>query len=603
MPRLPLGRHLVLNGAITEAQLVEALQLQLRLNAPLGKIIVAEGWAEPRDILDALSAQSGLQIADLAATPPASELGDLMPVAFWLKHAVVPWIRMGPIVLVATSRPDRFPEVADAMAAAGLTAMPVLAGLDHIHAALARLFAAPLAKAAETCVEPSQSCRDWTFGARLPAILTGILILLVAVAFPELGLAALIFASVLTLSLFMALRLAGFAAHVAGRTHLIASHPGPRLPPISVLVPLYKEREIADALVRRLGRLNYPKALLDVILVLEEKDGVTQAALSAADLPHWMRVIKVPDLGGLTTKPRAMNFALDFCRGEIVGVWDAEDAPAPDQLERVAARFAQAPPDVVCLQGILDYYNPRTNWRARCFTIEYCSWFRVILPGIARLGLVVPLGGTTLFFRRQVLEELGRWDAHNVTEDADLGVRLCRAGYRTEMIDTVTHEEASFRAWPWVRQRSRWLKGFMVTYLVHMRAPRRLLADLGLWRFVGFQAFFLGTLGQFLLAPVLWSLWLLLFGLPHPIAQMVAPPLMAILVGFLVLAELLNILIGLTAVSAKDRRFLMPWVPTMMAYFPLGAVAAYKALWELAIRPFFWDKTQHGQAPEEDQPA
>ncbi len=220
---------------------------------------------------------------------------------------------------------------------------------------------------------------------------------------------------------------------------------------------------------------------------------------------------------GLTTKPRAMNYALDFCRGEIIGVWDAEDAPVKDQIEHVVSRFAQAPPEVVCLQGILDYYNPRTNWLARCFTIEYASWFRVVLPGIARMGLVVPLGGTTLFFRRDKLEELGGWDAHNVTEDADLGVRLCRAGYRTELIDTVTYEEANCRPWAWVKQRSRWLKGFMVTYLVHMRNPRQLLADLGPVAVPRpFRRFLSAPSAQFLLAPVLWSFWLILLGQATP---------------------------------------------------------------------------------------
>ena len=185
-----------------------------------------------------------------------------------------------------------------------------------------------------------------------------------------------------------------------------------------------------------------------------------------------------------------MNYALDFCRGTIIGVWDAEDAPEPDQIEKVAARFNEAAPNVVCLQGMLDYYNARQNWISRCFTIEYATWWRVVLPGMARLGFVIPLGGTTLFFRRKALEKLGRWDAHNVTEDADLGVRLARHGYVTELIPTVTYEEANCRPWRWVRQRSRWLKGFMITYIVHMRDPAQLLRDLGFKRFMGLQMIF-----------------------------------------------------------------------------------------------------------------
>jgi len=180
-----------------------------------------------------------------------------------------------------------------------------------------------------------------------------------------------------------------------------------------------------------------------------------------------------------------------------------------------------------------------------------------------------------------------------------MGVRLCRAGYRTEMIDTVTFEEANCRAWPWVRQRSRWLKGFMVTYLVHMRSPRQLWFDLGGWRFLGFQAFFLGTLGQFLLAPVLWSFWLVLLGFGHPATSVFPPAVILAGAGGLVLSEVLGLCIGLAAVSSTRRRHLLIYVPTMIFYFPLGVVAAYKALGELLFKPFFWDKTQHGHAPAE----
>ena len=166
--------------------------------------------------------------------------------------------------------------------------------------------------------------------------------------------------------------------------------------------------------------------------------------------------------------------------------------------------------------------------------MEYAAWFRIILPGMQRLGLALPLGGTTLFFRRAVLEELGAWDAHNVTEDADLGIRLARHGYRTELLETVTEEEANCRALPWVKQRSRWLKGYMMTYAVHMRQPGLLWRQLGPRQFAGFQVLFLCTLSQFLLAPVLWSFWLLPLGLPHPLASALPDGLMfAMLVLFL----------------------------------------------------------------------
>ncbi|RAK22978.1 glycosyl transferase family 2 [Salipiger aestuarii] len=327
---------------------------------------------------------------------------------------------------------------------------------------------------------------------------------------------------------------------------------------------------------------------------------MTRAALAQVDLPPWMRVIEVPD-GTVTTKPRAMNYALRFARGDIIGIYDAEDSPAPDQLKRVAEHFSRVPAKIACLQGILDFYNPKANWLSRCFAIEYASWFRVVLPGLARLGFAIPLGGTTVFLRREALEEVGGWDAHNVTEDADLGVRLARHGYVTELIPVVTREEANNRAWPWVRQRSRWLKGYMITWRVHTRAPRRLLRDLGAWRFFGVQAIFLSAFTQFLLAPVLWSYWLVLAGWRPPLLEGAHPGLMGTMIVLFLATEAISVLVGVTAVSRSPHRGLMPWVPTLFLYFPLGTLAVYKAAYELVTRPFYWDKTMHGHsAPDDD---
>ncbi|MCG7519654.1 glycosyltransferase [Ruegeria sp. Ofav3-42] len=604
--RKPLGTCLIERGCITSAQLEKALHLQSRQQAPLGEILVGEGWVSRQEIMDGLSEQNSLQIADLENTVPPQDLCAIKPVEFWLEHNVIPWQRIGPILLVATSRPDRFAAVRAALSDTEHTIAPVLASASQIDRAIAQSFSGALAAAAETRVDEDQSCRSWTPAARAGPVVVLVALVCFLTAFPVAGLTILLTAAVASLILFMILRLAGLFSFLAQPSQVRANSetvPVPlRLPRVSVMVPLYKEREIAGALIKRLRRLTYPKALLDVILVLEASDDVTRATLDQVNLPSWIRTVEVPELNGLTTKPRAMNYALDFCRGDILGVWDAEDAPQPDQIERVVGHFARVGEDVVCLQGVLDYYNPRTNWRSRCFTIEYNSWFRIILQGIARLGLVVPLGGTTFFFRRDKLLELGGWDAHNVTEDADLGVRLSRAGYRTEMVDTTTFEEANFRAWPWVKQRSRWLKGFMVTYLVHMRAPMRLLRDLGLKRFLGVQAFFLGTIGQFLLAPVLWLFWLATLGLPGPFDPLLPDWAFYALIGLFLAAEITNLIVGMLAVASRERRFLMPWVPTMPLYFPLGVLAAYKALWELASNPFFWDKTQHGQASEEIKP-
>jgi cellulose synthase/poly-beta-1,6-N-acetylglucosamine synthase-like glycosyltransferase len=583
--------------------------LQRHQDAPLGHILISQGWANQDQVLEALSQQQGLQRVDLSNITANTRLLSRKPAQFWLKHRAVPWLYSGSQLVVAVAHPEHFETLKTALRGSFGTIRPVLAAEDQIINFLTNHFRNDLALGANTRVPLQNSSRQRQAPncPMLPLLIFAALAGLTTYD-PRLVFTVLCALAVLTLSLFVGLKVIGFAFHLATQdpveSPLLAPTATPRphrLPRISMLVPLLHESEISKALLRRLQRLTYPRSLLEVILVLEEHDEITRAALAKTPLPPWIKIVEVPQCGTLTTKPRAMNYAIDFCHGDIIGVWDAEDAPARGQLEQVARRFEAADSDVACLQGVLDYYNPRTNWLSRCFTLEYASWFRIVLPGLARLGLVIPLGGTTLFVKRDALERLGGWDAHNVTEDADLGVRLYRAGYRTEMITTTTHEEANCRAWPWIRQRSRWLKGFMVTYLVHMRRPRSLLAQLGWKRFLGFQAFFLGSFGQFLLAPFLWSFWLILLGLPHPSAALLPAGVLFGTTLMLVAFEILGICIAIAAAFASNRRSLALWAPTMIFYFPLGAIAAYKALHELIWRPFFWDKTAHGHNDAEPE--
>jgi len=603
--RVPFGRHLVNNGVIVQADLVHALDRQRRIDAPLGEILVSEGLARQSDILQALSVYHSAQLVDLDMDPPDVDMAQALPSALCLAHGVVPWMPMGDMLLVATNRPDRFAHLRQCLGARGLKLLPVIADEVQIRSAINLLYGMELAQKAATRVPVAESCRSWDMDPTrryLWAGITACAVLSALVLAPLWTLTIAMLFAFATLMMTTTLKTAAFwaqlrANRMARATPQVDTVPF-RLPKVSVLVPLLKEKEIAGALITRLSRLTYPKSLLDVVLVLEADDHMTRETIARTDLPSWISVIEVPGANRLTTKPRALNYALDFCRGSIIGVWDAEDAPAADQIERIVNRFQGAPENVACLQGILDYYNSRTNWLSRCFTIEYATWWRVVQPGMAKLGLVVPLGGTTLFFRRDILEELCGWDAHNVTEDADLGVRLARHGYVTEMVQTVTYEEANCRAWPWVRQRSRWLKGFMVTWLVHMRDPLQLWRDLGTARFIGLQTIFLATFAQFACAPLLWSFWITFFGIDHPVALTLGSTVALSMAGLFLLAEVMNMIISMTAVSGKEHRHLMAFVPTTLFYFPLGMLAAYKALQELIARPFYWDKTQHGIAPE-----
>jgi cellulose synthase/poly-beta-1,6-N-acetylglucosamine synthase-like glycosyltransferase len=366
-----------------------------------------------------------------------------------------------------------------------------------------------------------------------------------------------------------------------------------KLPKVSILIPLLRESDILDRLIERMSVLDYPVELLEICLVYEETDAETKAHLVGRYLPPQFKIVEVPK-SRVQTKPRAMNYALDFCQGEVIGVFDAEDAPEPDQIRSVVEHLAAAPPDVASVQCVLDYYNTKTNWLSRCFAIEYAILFRVILRGLDRLKLPIPLGGTSVYFRREILEKIGRWDAHNVTEDADLGMRMKRLGYRCEMVNSTTYEEANFRFRPWVKQRSRWLKGFMMTWITHLSRPRALFRDLGLLGFITFNILFLGTMTAFATAPVVLPLWLLTFGFELPFYSTLSPLFLNTLIAAFITTELILFLLGFVAVRGPNHRHLRTFLPSMIFYWPIGCIAAYKAIFELFTRPSYWDKTQHG---------
>ncbi|MEL6376033.1 MAG: glycosyltransferase [Pseudomonadota bacterium] len=594
-----LDTELVARGLISVKDAALARHVARNCDTSIDRILLAEKLVSETDILEAHARILGTRsvseedINSFSHFPVEIAPQTLMQLSF------LPVTDRDGSPALLTGDPNRLDE-AFAFMPQALKWFRILVGhRDHVQARVAELHREALTETACARVPPLESCRTWAanHGRRLAVVALSICALAtISMLYPLMVLLVLAAWAAFTLIVTAMLKTAAFITRLAEADASEEKPPQEQsapLPRVSVLVPMFRETEVAHALIARLTQLTYPKCLLDVLLVLEEEDELTRRTLAQIDLPSWIRVVVVPD-GQPRTKPRAMNYALDFCTGDIVGIYDAEDAPGPDQITRIARRFQQVPDDVVCLQGILDYYNPDQNWFSRCFTMEYAAWFRLLMPGMARLGFAIPLGGTTLFFRRSALEELGGWDAHNVTEDADLGFRLARHGFRTEMIETVTDEEANCRPWAWIKQRSRWLKGYMTTYLVHMKQPRLLYRQLGAWKFWGFQAHFVAAVSQVLLAPVLLSFWLVFLGQSHPLEAVLPRAFIVGLAALFLTIEVINMTIFAVAVWGQKHRHLMPWVPTMHFYLPLGAIAAYKALYELVVNPFFWDKTKHG---------
>lgn len=589
-----LAAALLREGLVRPEDLVQSLSALPRRRGRLLDLLVARGRGGEAALLQAAARHFGASCVDPTAPLPDPALIDALGAADCLRLGLVPWRQAGGATVVATSRPEDFARLRPRLERDLGPVLMAIAPASAVETAVHARRGPRLALAAENRVAEAESARGWGQAETLALpVFAGLLALTLAWLAPLGFLRALLGLALLALALSTLLKLAAGLATLRRPPPEPPPLPMARLPQVSIIVALYRESDIAPRLIRRLSRLDYPRELLDVVLAVEAEDRMTREALEAAALPPWMRVITVPP-GRVKTKPRALNLALDHCRGAIIGIYDAEDAPEPDQIRKVVRRFHARGPEVACLQGVLDYYNPRTNWLSRCFTIEYAAWFRLMLPGIARLGLAVPLGGTTLFFRRAVLEELGGWDAHNVTEDADLGIRLARRGYRTELLDTVTGEEANCRVIPWIKQRSRWIKGYMMTWAVHMRRPGLLWRQLGPRRFLGFQVMFLGSILQSLLAPLMWSFWVLPLGLWHPLAAAMARAEVWLMIGLFLLSEAVNIALGVVALKRSGHRLSALWVPTLHLYFPLAALAAYKGLWEMLSRPYYWDKTSHG---------
>jgi cellulose synthase/poly-beta-1,6-N-acetylglucosamine synthase-like glycosyltransferase len=261
----------------------------------------------------------------------------------------------------------------------------------------------------------------------------------------------------------------------------------------------------------------------------------------------------------------------------------------------VVATFQRSAPEVACLQCRLNYFNASENWLSRMFTLDYSLWFDLILPGLEKLKIPIPLGGTSNHFKIEVLRELHAWDPFNVTEDADLGIRLSEKGYRVAVVDSTTYEEASCHVGNWIRQRSRWLKGYMQTLLVHTRRPLHLIRKTGLLGFVGFVFFIGGTVLSGLLNPLFWLLYLVWLLLAVSGIDAVFPQ-------YLLLISLTNLLAGngafiyLSMIAPLRRGWLslIPYSLTAFAYWILISIAAYKALWQLVRNPFYWEKTHHG---------
>lgn len=434
------------------------------------------------------------------------------------------------------------------------------------------------------------------YGAMATSILAVVALMAMCVAAPIVLITALplMLAPVFILAALTALFAAAAAWPEARAAKPLPDHDLPRY---TLLVPLYREARVLDDLIFRLSRLDYPRDRLEILFLVEQDDQETRDAI-ATRREHFPRCILVLTLppGSPRTKPRALNAALPFATGELIVVYDAEDAPEPDQLRRAAATFASAPRDMTCLQARLGIANPYDGWLAWRFAVDYAALFDTIKCGSARLGLPVPLGGSSNHFRLEALLRAGAWDAWNVTEDANLGIRLARFRHRIGDLPSTTWEEAPSTLGLWLNQRTRWMKGWMQTLFVQARAPRDLLGELGPFRALAISMTGLTVVFGALLLPLVVAAFIFRLQSDLPllsgdVAQKLADSALLISLSMALLIETVPPLMAL----AKRRSLrLVPALLFAPAIYALISFCAWRALLELVTRPYHWHKTAHG---------
>jgi cellulose synthase/poly-beta-1,6-N-acetylglucosamine synthase-like glycosyltransferase len=364
-------------------------------------------------------------------------------------------------------------------------------------------------------------------------------------------------------------------------------------PIYTIFVPLYKEVRKVKSIIKAIDDLNYPKSKLDVKFIVEADDFHTIKALTILKLPSHIHIIKVP-YSLPRTKPKAMNYAINYAMGEYLTIYDAEDRPDPNQLIKALRAFRSLPNEYACVQARLNFYNAGENLLARSFSIEYKLWFNYLLRGLSLLDLPVTLGGTSNHFKISALHKVGYWDAYNVTEDADLGIRLYLNGYKVHIIDSETLEESPIELGNWILQRARWIKGFIQTFIIFLTAKKdyKIFSPfkvMSVYIFVGFSSYsffslpWLIAIGFFKLNSWIYTLWWInsFFAFFYLYGTAI----------FIISKERG----GITKLSLADLGVLLLWP----LYFILHSIASYRALWECLVAPFEWNKTRHGVSTQE----
>ncbi|MDD4319509.1 MAG: glycosyltransferase [Candidatus Peribacteraceae bacterium] len=366
------------------------------------------------------------------------------------------------------------------------------------------------------------------------------------------------------------------------------------LPHYTVLVPLYREAAVVPQILQAMTAIDYPPDKLEVLITLEAYDHETRAAIEKTRFPAHVRVITLPDVRP-KTKPKALNVAFREAKGEFLVIYDAEIVPDADQLKKAVVAF-RSRPDIACLQTRLDHYNAGQNWLTKLFNAEFSFYYDLFLPGLQSMGYPLPLSGHSTHFRTGILRQIGAWDPYNVTEDCDVGIRLYRCGYRSDLLDSLSKEEATGTIGAWTIQRSRWVKGFIQTSIIHLRHPLRLKNELGGWKNV--VAFLTIIPGSVLINILNLGYWLLLIGWVATGAETIQ----SLFPGIILYTSLLSFVVGnflftycnLLGSYRRGRYDFVKYSLLSFAYWILLSYATIRGALQMVLHPHLWEKTDHG---------
>ena len=602
--RTNIGTLLMMSGLITRNQLNDALNLAENTNTRLGHALIHRRYITEKQLYSFLSRQADIPLFDLSQIELSKQAADILtPDEQWEK-GIIPLSRDEQKIVLGVIDPISREPIEYVEEKTGLEVKPVLVTESDFENALEKLYQEHYTAQSVTALlsrEPENSAAVvLTKQQKVWMVIS--LIVIIGLAVWNIRTFLIVVNSIFTIIYMLMVIYKFFLVSAAIGSDLevpisqkeIDALKDDELPVYTILTPVYKEAAVLPQLLESITNLDYPKIKLDVKVLLEEDDEETIAAFKEINPPDYIKAVILPP-SQPKTKPKACNYGLIHARGEYVVIFDAEDKPDPDQLKRVIVAFNKIPANVICIQCKLNYFNRSQNLLTRWFSIEYSMWFDLFLPGLDARNVPIPLGGTSNHFKKFALIEAGAWDPHNMTEDADLGIRLYKLGYRTRIVDTTTYEEANSKVHNWVRQRSRWVKGHIQTWLVHMRHPIKLIKDIGFKAFFSFQMVVGGNIFTVIVNPLYWLITAAWFLFQVDFISSLFPGPIYYLGAF-------SLFFGnfaftyINVAGAMGRKYYdMVWAALISPlYWGLMSIGGWRGFLQVFTKPHYWEKTVHG---------